>query len=214
MNISKQNQEHQENNKAMVRNNLKVVTIILTLSFMSVTAMSCKEQKKEVSQDDMHSEMNHEDTSASNESINFNAQNSSPSQVVADYMLLKDALVATNKEEAAKAGKKLEGTLNSFNVSSYTPEQQKELNDIIADAKEHAQHIVKSEMDHQREHFKTLSQTIMDMVAITGTETTLYQQFCPMYDKGSSWLSLSKDIKNPYYGNKMLACGRVEKEIN
>ena len=52
------------------------------------------------------------------------------------------------------------------------------------------------------------------MVGITGTETKLFQQFCPMYDKGSSWLSMSKDIKNPYYGSKMLACGRIEKEFN
>ncbi|EKF53808.1 hypothetical protein I215_15663, partial [Galbibacter marinus] len=48
----------------------------------------------------------------------------------------------------------------------------------------------------------------------TGTENTLYQQFCPMYDGGSAWLSLSKDIKNPYYGSQMLNCGKVQKEIN
>ena len=86
--------------------------------------------------------------------------------------------------------------------------------DIIDDAKEHAEHISRSEMDHQREHFKTLSKDIIDLVAITGTETTLYQQFCPMYDKGSAWLSKEKEIKNPYYGSKMLSCGKVQKEIN
>jgi hypothetical protein len=52
------------------------------------------------------------------------------------------------------------------------------------------------------------------MVAITGTENTLYQQFCPMYDKGSAWLSMEKEIRNPYYGSKMMACGKVQKEIN
>jgi hypothetical protein len=58
-----------------------------------------------------------------------------------------------------------------------------------------------------------LSKDMMDMVAITGTDATLYQQFCPMYDKGSAWLSMEKDIKNPYYGSKMMNCGKVEKEI-
>nr|WP_318501265.1 DUF3347 domain-containing protein [Formosa sp. PL04] len=183
--------------------------------------MSCKDSKKEQSNvQDNHSEMNHDDSmdqdnmSASKDTVDSDAQNSDVKQVVADYMALKDALVETNKDEAAQAGKKLESTLNSFNVSSYTSGQQEELNDIIADAKEHAEHIGKSEIDHQREHFKTLSKDIMDMVAITGTETTLYQQFCPMYDKGSAWLSMSKDIKNPYYGSKMLTCGKVQKEIN
>ena len=52
------------------------------------------------------------------------------------------------------------------------------------------------------------------MVAITGTKNKLYQQFCPMYDKGSAWLSTSNEVKNPYYGSKMLKCGKVQKEIN
>ena len=88
-----------------------------------------------------------------------------------------------------------------------------ELIEIIEDAIEHAEHIAKSELDHQREHFKTLSKDITDMITITGTENTLYQQFCPMYDKGSSWLSTNKEVKNPYYGSKMPNCGKVQKEI-
>ncbi|MGV8946303.1 MAG: DUF3347 domain-containing protein [Lutibacter sp.] len=190
------------------------LTTIMVMAFVSLTAMSCKDSKKEDLTDKTHSEMNRNEMNASNTMMDSNAQNSDAKQVLADYMVLKDALVATNKDEAAKAGKKLESTLNAFNVSSYTSEQQKELKDIIADAKEHAEHIAKSEIDHQREHFKTLSKDIMDMVAITGTDNTLYQQFCPMYDGGSTWLSMKKDIKNPYYGSKMLTCGKVQKEIN
>lgn len=203
----------------------RVTTAILAMAFISLTAMSCKDGKKEDAQDEMHSEMNeeghHDDSamdndkmSASNDMMDSNAQTSDGKQILADYMMLKDALVATNKEDAANAGKKLLSTVSGFDVSSYTSEEQTELKDIIADAKEHAEHIGKSEMDHQREHFKTLSKDIMDMVAITGTDTTLYQQFCPMYDGGSAWLSMSKDIKNPYYGSKMMACGKVQKEIN
>ncbi len=129
-------------------------------------------------------------------------------------MTLKEALVATDQDAAAMAGSNMVNSLKGFDVSGYTVEQQQELKDIITDATEHAEHVGKSEMDHQREHFKMLSKDMMDMVAITGTETTLYQQFCPMYDKGSAWLSMEKDIKNPYYGSKMMTCGKVEKEIN
>lgn len=207
--------------------NLKVTTTILAMAFLGFT--SCNENKKEASNHDLHSEMLDDETSHNSESnmeINYNeistpndegssnVQNTQMGQVLSDYMTLKDALVATNKDDAAKAGKNLESTLKGFKVSSYSAEQQKELTDIISDAKEHAEHIAKSEIDHQREHFKALSNNIIDMVGITGTETKLFQQFCPMYDKGSSWLSMSKDIKNPYYGSKMLACGRIEKEFN
>ena len=185
------------------------------MAFISLTAMSCKDVKKEDAHDDtMHSEMNHDEMNTSNDMMNSNSQISDAQKVLTDYMALKDALVETDKDKAAIAGNKLNNTLSEFDMSSYTDEQQTELKDIIADAKEHAEHIGKSEMDHQREHFKTLSKDIMDMVAITGTENTLYQQFCPMYDGGSAWLSMSEDIKNPYYGSKMLKCGKVQKEIN
>ena len=199
---------------------VSVTTVIMVMTFVSLSAMSCKDTKKDHSEDAMHSKMKHDkvmnynNLNTSNDMVDNNVQTSDAKQVVADYMTLKEALVATNKEDAAKASKKLESSLKSFDVSKYTAEQQKDLKDIIEDAIEHAEHIGKSEMDHQREHFKTLSKDIIDMVAITGTENTLYQQFCPMYDGGSAWLSTSKDIKNPYYGSKMMSCGKVQKEIN
>jgi hypothetical protein len=193
---------------------VRLTTVIMIMAFVSFSAMSCKDTKKEEANHTMHSVMNHDKMNASHDMMDSNTQNSDAQRVLTDYMALKDALVETNKGEAAKAGNKLNNTLSEFDVSSYTAEQQKELKDIISDAKEHTEHIGKSEMDHQREHFKTLTEDIMDMVAITGTENTLYQQFCPMYDGGSAWLSMNKDIKNPYYGSKMLTCGKVQKEIN
>jgi len=134
--------------------------------------------------------------------------------ILNDYFNLKDALVADETKKAAQTGSKLEASLKAFDKSSYTKEEQKELTDIIEDATEHAEHIAKSDIGHQREHFKTLSKDISDMVAITGTKSTLYEQFCPMYDKGSAWLSRSNEVKNPYYGSKMLKCGKVQKTIN
>ncbi|QHI36564.1 hypothetical protein IMCC3317_19270 [Kordia antarctica] len=147
--------------------------------------------------------------------MNMDKMNDSKAEaILADYFMLKDALVADDSKKAAQAGSKLEASLKAFDKSSYTTEEQKELADIIVDATEHAEHIVKSPLDHQREHFKTLSKDVSDMVAITGTKSTLYEQFCPMYDKGSAWLSTSKNVRNPYYGSKMLKCGKVQKTIN
>jgi len=134
--------------------------------------------------------------------------------ILTDYFMLKDALVADDSKKAAQVGSTLAVSLKAFDASSYTAEEQNELTDIIEDATEHAEHIAKSDIGHQREHFKTLSKDISDMVAITGTKSTLYEQFCPMYDKGSAWLSTSNEVRNPYYGSKMLKCGKVQKTIN
>lgn len=209
-----------------------ITTGILAIAFVSLAAVSCKDTKKEHNNEDgHHTEMGgedghghegtemHEDASinSSNDMIEDGDQSTSKSNLlVANYLELKDALVADNKDGAAKAGGMMVSAFNSFDISSFSSEQQEELKDILEDAKEHAEHIEKSPIDHQREHFDVLSKDIIDLIAITGTDRTLYQDYCPMYNdnKGAQWLSADKEIKNPYYGSKMMTCGRVQKQIN
>ena len=155
----------------------------------------------------------HHDNEKKEAVMNSN-QDESSEVILKDYLNLKDVLVNDNEKKAKELGATLAKNLVNLDLSSYTETQKTELQDIIKDALEHAEHIAKSPLAHQREHFKVLSKDVIDMVAITGTKNTLYQQFCPMYDGGSAWLSMSKDVKNPYYGSKMLTCGKVQKEIN
>ena len=82
--------------------------------------------------------------------------------------------------------------LKSFDISSFPSKEKSELKDIMEDAIEHAEHISESDIKHQREHFKVLSKDVTDMVAITGTKVKLYEQFCPMYDGGTAWLSTKR----------------------
>ncbi|MGS0748516.1 DUF3347 domain-containing protein [Halpernia sp. GG3] len=187
---------------------LKMTVTIVTTVLLSLTAFSCKDNKSS-----KETAMN-STTIKSGKTAVTNSQTTSTKQVVTDYMTLKDALVATNKDGAAKAGLAMEASLSSCDLSKYTASQQKDLKDIITDAKENAEHISKSEIDHQREHFKLLTKDITDMIAITGVEGKIYQMSCPMYDGGSNWLSASKEIKNPYLGSKMMTCGSMEKELN
>ena len=92
--------------------------------------------------------------------------------------------------------------------------QQKELKEIIESSTQHAELISKSDIEQQRKNFEMLTQDMITMVSITGTENTLYQQFWPMYGDGGAWLSMEKNIRNPYFGSKMMKCGEVQKEIN
>lgn len=195
------------------------LTTILAMAFLSLTVMACKDGKKENVNTEKHSEMNHDNSdghhdSEKKEMVMNSDQNGNSEMVLKDYFNLKDALVADDNAKAKELGATLVKSLKGLDISEYTDAQQEELNEIIEDAVEHAEHISESPMAHQREHFKVLSKDVTDMVAITGTAKTLYEQFCPMYDKGSAWLSMSKDIRNPYYGSKMLNCGKVQKEIN
>jgi hypothetical protein len=195
-------------------------TIKTTMTLLLIViAMGCKEkQSAEINTQEDHSEMNHDNSDGHHDSdkkeMAMNGDGNSQA-VLNDYFNLKDALVADDNAKAKTLGATLATTLGNLDVSSnFSDTQKADLKDIIEDAVEHAEHISESDIDHQREHFKILSKDVTDMVAITGTENTLYQQFCPMYDGGSAWLSMSKDVMNPYYGSKMLNCGKVQKEIN
>lgn len=70
-----------------------------------------------------------------------------------------------------------------------------------------------SDVEEQRKHFETLSDNLIEAVEYFGVvENTIYRQYCPMAfrDKGAYWLSAEKEIRNPYFGDKMLTCGEVK----
>lgn len=185
----------------------------VALAAIMMVSMSCKEAPKNEASAPKSDEVSHEkmdeDTMAMNDS-----QDATAEAILKDYFNLKDALVGDNSDEAKELGAVLVKSLGSLDNSKYAESQQQELKDIIENATEQAEHISENGIKHQREHFKILSKDITDMVAITGTATKLYEQFCPMYDGGSAWLSMNEEVRNPYYGSSMLKCGKVQREIN
>lgn len=140
------------------------------------------------------------------------------SGLLTNYIEIKNALVADNDKEAGSAGDAMAKTFDNFDKTSLSPEQSKVYNDIVEDAREHAEHIGANagNIEHQREHFETLSQEMYDLVKSVGAGRQLYFTNCPMYNnnKGANWLSETKEIKNPYFGQKMAKCGSVKEELN
>ncbi|SHF64079.1 Protein of unknown function [Flavobacterium fontis] len=141
----------------------------------------------------------------------------STDEIIANYLKIKNALTKDDANGAATAGKELYKTFNSADASGLTAAQKKEYTDIAGDAKEHAEHIGDNagKIAHQREHFAILSKDINDLIKLLGSNKKLYQDHCPMYDdgKGAIWISETKEIKNPFYGSKMLTCGSVKKTL-
>lgn len=119
------------------------------------------------------------------------------------YIQLKDALVASNLDEAKKASGQLQQTLLSLNNKKATGNAEK-----IADS---------SNLDDQRLAFSELSNEMNKLVkANKPISGTLYLEYCPMAnnDAGAYWLSNDKEIKNPYFGSMMLKCGMVKETIH
>ena len=138
-------------------------------------------------------------------------------QVFDDYILLKDALVNDDANGAQLAGKQINLSLKKVDMKLLSNEKahnhwmtiQKELK-ASANAIENS-----LEIATQRGHFKHLSAHMISSVKLFGINQKVYSEFCPMADnnKGAYWLSLEKEIRNPYYGEAMLTCGEVKETI-
>lgn len=73
-----------------------------------------------------------------------------------------------------------------------------------------------SDIEAQRSAYSKMSNDMIALVKKAGVNNgELYVEYCPMAfdDKGASWLSSSKEIRNPYFGEKMLTCGEVKETI-
>lgn len=187
---------------------------MMALAATTVLTVSCKDVNKNEPAAPISNEMHQESMDDKGDMAMNENKDAKAEAILKDYFNLKDALVGDDNDKAKELGNTLAQSLKSFDASNYSDNETSELNDIIEDATEHAEHISESDIKHQREHFKILSKDVTDMVAITGTKTKLYEQFCPMYDGGTAWLSKEENVLNPYYGSSMLRCGKVQREIN
>jgi Protein of unknown function (DUF3347) len=126
------------------------------------------------------------------------------------YYGLKDALVDSDAEKSSTKADELLKNFDAVETAKMTAPQTTLWNKLAVNLKLNAKHIKDNkETEHQREHFAKLS-TIMYALVFNfkANETEAYLDYCPM--KKSSWLTNSKDIKNPYYGKKMLDCGSIK----
>ncbi|WP_446051316.1 DUF3347 domain-containing protein [Zobellia laminariae] len=191
---------------------MKIKIGILTLALMAISiASSCKGENKEHKTDSEHSEMNH-DGDKKEAAANDNQEDNNE-DILKDYFNLKDALVKDDNKEANTLSKILSKNLANFDASSFSKEQKLELEELIEKAKAHAEEISNSTIKKQRRYFKLLTEEVTKIITITGSTNKVYEQFCPMYEGGSTWLSMSDEIRNPYYGSTMLQCGKVQREI-
>ncbi len=178
---------------------------------------SCGETKKENEIEDgampMQNEMHMEETDdhdmdnmsgnlddGAQGDLAFNNQNMEA--VYNHYMHVKTALVNTNAEEAKSGAQMMTEALQNAGGNE--------------EALNAAQTIAQTDdINVQRTTFQDLSAAMENMLTGELSSGEVYKQYCPMaFDgKGAYWLSSSEEIRNPYYGDKMLKCGSVRDTI-
>lgn len=132
------------------------------------------------------------------------------------YFEVKDALIKTDGKSASDKAKELLLAIKKVEMDKLTYEQNEVWMKVQSTLIEDAEHISDTgDTKHQRDHFVTLSSAIYKLQKVSKITATVYYQFCPMANggKGANWLSKEKPIKNPYFGSRMMSCGKTVETI-
>lgn len=117
-----------------------------------------------------------------------------------DYLHLRTAFVNGDREEATAAARELTERLTDEQPAALAAAQS------IVDA---------TELEQQREAFSDLTVALEPLFKNGLSDGVIYKQHCPMAfnNQGADWFSDSEQIRNPYFGEKMLSCGKVVETI-
>ena len=150
--------------------------------------------------------------------VNINAEAKQALQLLFnDYLEIKNALVNDNLEEAQNSSASFLDNLGKINMSLFKGQAHQVWMDYSSQAKQALQHVAHfQDIKEMRKAFQSLSNTMIGLAkSFNPSKETMYIQHCPMADsnKGADWLSLSDEIRNPYFGASMLTCGNVKEEL-
>ena len=136
--------------------------------------------------------------------------------VFMNYLELKNALVNDDFDSAANASEKLQTVAKDLDISALSAEVQQTWKPALSNLRKLIQQVSSSkDISAMRSQFDELSASMIALAEKTNPMPGMYVQHCPMADnnQGADWLSMSDEVRNPYYGASMLTCGEVTKQL-
>jgi hypothetical protein len=194
--------------------------LLLTAIFLMLSACSGNKKENESHTDSTHAEEKSESESLEVTAPQFDVPEEFQQQLASlfgTYLSLKDAFVSSDAEkvrsEAAstikavgKVDMKLLSGAAHTDWMAYLTSINNSLKDIEAT----------NDLEAQRRAFSILSDNLYKTIKAFGLGgTEAFYEYCPMAfdNEGAYWLSDSEQIRNPYFGDKMLACGEVREKL-
>lgn len=164
---------------------IKMTVVMLAL----VSLVSCKNETKKDEKTTDSDAVATAELSFKDESVEKQFQH---------YIHLKTALVNSDMAEAKSGAQMLLENTDDDNF--------KELLSKIS---------ASSDIEEQRTLFSDVTEKMTAIVNASISSGEIYQQFCPMAfnNEGGYWLSTEEEIRNPYFGDRMLKCGKVTEII-
>jgi Cu(I)/Ag(I) efflux system membrane fusion protein len=166
---------------------------------------------------DDHSD--HESKEAEQEIVGVKAEFKNQLQdVYNSYIIMSEALVASDAQEAGKSAARVESSLKDVDMSLLAGDAHilwmKHLKSLESEIRTISS---SSDISTQRIAFAAFNDAFYASLKAFGLEQgTVYYQYCPMAngDKGAYWLSNIKEIENPYFGDEMLKCGETREVLD
>ena len=177
-------------------------TILMTISVAALLlATSCKEnnEKETMNMDEVEEVQVDETETEMGEELAFT--DATINDVWDNYLELKTAFVESNSETAKNKASAWAQSIREKDNQMKAVAQQ------IADT---------DDLEKQRTLFSELTQQVEVVFKNELDGGTIYKQYCPIAfdNQGAYWLSDVEEIRNPYFGDKMLKCGKVTETIN
>ena len=191
---------------------MKKINLFALATISLITLNSCGEDKKNQSAEEgampmqNDTRMESEDASGNlddgKETSTPEFKNENLAAVYEDYLDLKSALVNSEASDAKASSEELVKSLEQTEGGESALEAAKKI-------------ASNEDIKEQRTAFSDLSAAVETMLAGNLASGEVYKQYCPMAFDGAGgyWLSSSEEVRNPYYGDMMLKCGRVEDTI-
>ena len=132
------------------------------------------------------------------------------------YLQMVEAFVNSDGQQVEKEANNLLTAINQVNVKLVSGEAKvvwMEDRELMTGA---ANSIIEStEIADMRKTLPVISDQLYQSISRFQVATGGYRIFCPtaLGAQGAYWLSNSREIRNPYLGDKMLNCGTVEEAL-
>ena len=178
---------------------IKMKTLIISTIFISSFSLSAKAD---------YNKVNNNLTV-----IDDTAKQSSLLQLLPLYYDIENALVNSEAGTAATKAAEFVKTIKSIDMKPLSEHDMNAFMSLEDKLASDAKHISKSKkISRQRKHFSSFSVNFYKLAKIVKlTDHIIYYDYCPM--KKTYWLSSEVPIKNPYFGNQMLTCGKIVERI-
>lgn len=210
---------------------MKTQSIIYSLLF-SATAFAfltnCSGNKKEETATEIHDDhATREDTTqqattttAEASAPQFQVEVSFQKQLTAvfdSYVALKDAFISSDASKVKTEATATNQALAKVDMMLLTGAAHNDWMNYLTPIQTSLKEIqATTDIEAQRKAFSTLSDNLYKSIKAYGLGgKEAFYEFCPMAfnNEGAYWLSDQAQIRNPYFGDKMLTCGEVKEKL-